>query len=506
VSLFLCFKTKSKPITVLHRLNGMRILLTGANGYIGRRLLPVLLESGHEVVCCVRDRQRIAVDHLIDRYPDQISFWVVDFLNEVKGTIPVNVDIAYYLIHSLSASIGDFADKETLAARNFCTYLDQTDARQIIYLSGIVNEDHLSPHLESRLAVEHVLAEAKAALTVLRAAIIIGSGSASFEILRDLVEKLPVMIAPKWLETRCQPVGIRNVIQCLERIADREDCYDQNYDIGGPDQLTYREMMLEYARVRGLKRWIGIVPVMTPRLSSYWLYFVTSTTYPLAVNLVHSMKIEVLARPNDLGDKLGIDWIPYAENIELAFQRIEQEMVISSWKDSLITTQQHSDLQHFFRVPQFGVLTDQREQLIGESDVERVMNNIWSIGGKRGYYYGNLLWRIRGRLDKIMGGVGLRRGRTHEHAIYPGDALDFWRVLAADRNEKRLLLFAEMKLPGEAWLEFKIEPADNGQFVVKQTATFRPWGIAGRLYWYSILPLHELVFPGMLKGIIKHSR
>ncbi|MEL7221555.1 MAG: SDR family oxidoreductase [Bacteroidota bacterium] len=483
----------------------MRILLTGANGYIGRRLLPVLLEAGHEVVCCVRDRQRIAIDHLIDRYADQISFWIVDFLGDVADTPPADIDVAYYLIHSLSSSIGNFADKEKRAAQNFCIYLNQTNTRQIIYLSGIVNEDHLSPHLSSRLAVEHTLGEAKAALTVLRAAIIIGSGSASFEILRDLVEKLPVMVAPKWLETRCQPVGIRNVIQCLERIADRADCFDENYDIGGPDQLTYREMMLGYAEVRGLNRWIGIVPVMTPRLSSYWLYFVTSTTYPLAVNLVDSMKVEVLARSNDLGQKLNIDWIPYKRNIELAFQRIQQEMVVSSWKDSLITTQKHSDLQHFFRVPKFGVLSDRRERKIPASEVERVLNNIWAIGGKRGYYYGNLLWRIRGWMDKMVGGVGLRRGRTHEQAIYSGDALDFWRVLAADRQEKRLLLFAEMKLPGEAWLEFRIEPTEDGQFCVKQTATFRPWGIAGRLYWYIILPLHEFVFPGMLNGVVKYE-
>jgi uncharacterized protein YbjT (DUF2867 family) len=484
----------------------MKVLLTGANGYIGRRLLPVLLEAGHEVVCAVRERSRIAIDHLLERYQGQITFWEVDFLDEPTAAIPSPaIDVAYYLIHSLSTSVGDFADREQRAAQHFSQYLNATTARQIIYLSGIVNEAHLSPHLESRYSVEETLRrEAQASLTVLRAAIVIGSGSASFEIIRDLVEKLPVMVAPRWLSTRCQPIAVRNVIQCLDGVALREDCFDQVYDIGGPDQLTYREMLLGYARVRGLRRWIWVVPVMTPRLSSYWLYFVTSTTYPLAVNLVESMNVEVLARPNELGERLGIEWIGYEESIELAFQKIEQQMVISSWKDAMVTTQDGADLQHFVRVPEYGVLRDIREQPVPATDREQVLDNIWAIGGERGWYYGNLLWRIRGWLDKIVGGVGLRRGRTNLGDIYPGDALDFWRVLAADRREGRLLLLAEMKLPGEAWLEFKLIRQDSGNYLLRQTATFRPKGIWGRLYWYLVLPLHELVFPGMLRGVLHY--
>ncbi|RMF00841.1 MAG: SDR family oxidoreductase [Bacteroidetes bacterium] len=485
----------------------MKVLLTGANGYIGRRLLPVLLEAGHQVVCAVRERSRIAIDHLLERYEGQITFWEVDFLDDPQAGIPTDIDVAYYLIHSLSTSVGDFADREERAARHFCTHLNQTQARQIIYLSGIVNEQHLSPHLSSRLAVEEILRQqAKASLTVLRAAIVIGSGSASFEIIRDLVEKLPVMVAPRWLSTRCQPIAVRNVIECLEGVMLREDCFDQVFDIGGPDRLTYRQMLLTYARVRGLKRWIWVVPVMTPRLSSYWLYFVTSTTYPLAVNLVESMKVEVLARPNDLGEKLGIEWIDYAESIELAFQKIEQQMVISSWKDAMVTTQRGADLQHFFRVPEHGVLRDVRERRVPADKREQVLDNLWAIGGKRGWYYGNILWRIRGWLDKMVGGIGLRRGRTNLDAIYPGDALDFWRVLAADRREGRLLLLAEMKLPGEAWLEFKLIPQKDGDYCLRQTATFRPHGLWGRLYWYLVLPLHEFVFPGMLRGVLNYEK
>lgn len=478
------------------------MLLTGANGYIGQRLLPVLLEAGHEVICCVRDKARLDENWVGDRYGEQYSVFEVDFSEPVPDDAPLDFDVAYYLIHSLSSSIRDFATLEQQTALHFREYTTRARAKQIIFLSGIVNEEHLSPHLESRLAVEACLREGEVPVTVLRAAIIIGSGSASFEIIRDLVEKLPLMVAPRWVNTYCQPIAIRNVVELLVAVAECEACYGQVYDIGGPDILTYRQMLLTYARVRQLQRLIISVPVMTPRLSSYWLFLVTSTSYPLAVNLVDSMHVEVIARPNRLMEEFGIEPVSYADAIRLAFQKIDQNIVVSSWRDALVSSSHLSDFQDFIQVPVQGVLTDKRAQEIPAADVPRVLDNIWAIGGQRGWYYGNWMWHIRGWLDRLVGGVGLRRGRTNAASIHPGDALDFWRVLAADKKKMRLLLFAEMRLPGEAWLEFRLDPLPSGNYCLRQVATFRPHGLLGRLYWYLVLPFHTFVFPGMLRNLI----
>ncbi|RYY10186.1 MAG: SDR family oxidoreductase, partial [Chitinophagaceae bacterium] len=336
--------------------------------------------------------------------------------------------------------------------------------------------------------------------TVLRAGIIVGSGSASFEIIRDLVEKLPIMITPKWVETKIQPIAIRNVLEYLTGVLGNEKTFGASFDIGGSDILSYKDMLLQFAEVRNLKRRIITVPVMTPKLSSYWLYFVTSTSYKLAKNLVDSMKVEVVAKDNKLQDLLGIMPIPYKEAVALAFQKIDQHEVVSSWKDSLSSSYANVTLLDNIHVPTEGCFSDHREKPF-DNDPERVLNNIWSIGGERGWYYGNKLWGMRGFIDKVVGGVGLRRGRTHPHSIFAGDSLDFWRVLVADKQNRRLLLYAEMKLPGEAWLDFKIKEC-NGKFVLEQTATFRPHGIAGRLYWYAMLPFHAFIFSGMANNLI----
>lgn len=476
----------------------MRILLTGATGYIGKRLLPVLLEEGHEVICCVRNASNFKLKR---GWKGQVSVFEVDFLEEVDtASAPLDFDVAYYLIHSMSASIGDFKPLEEKAARNFRSYVGQSSCRQVIYLTGIVNNDELSSHLESRRQVEEILQESKVPLTALRAGIIIGSGSASFEIIRDLVEKLPVMVAPRWLNTRCQPVAIRDVIRFLTGVLLREDCYGQNFDIGCDEVLTYREMLQGYAEVRGLKRFILTVPVMTPRLSSYWLYFVTSTTYELAVNLVNSMKVDVICRDGRLAQKLGFSPIPYKEAVCLAFDKIQQNMVLSSWKDSLVSSSEKGSLSQYIEVPEHGCFEDRKQVVIGNNTAEQAWNNVMAIGGERGWYYGNILWKLRGLLDKMVGGIGLRRGRTHPERVSPGDALDFWRVLVVDEEEKRLLLYAEMKLPGEAWLEFHIVE-ENGKNVLRQKATFRPSGLWGRLYWYMVLPFHFFIFNRMIRNI-----
>lgn len=478
----------------------MKILLTGTTGYIGKRLLPLLIGLGHEVICCVRDKKRFPPE-LLSKYPG-IRLFEVDFLKDIPSPEALNgIDAAYYLIHSMSANTSDFEQMEALSAHNFVKLINQTQARQVIYLGGIDNNETLSKHLRSRQKVEKILRTGNVPVTAIKAGIIVGSGSASFEIIRDLVEKLPVMITPRWLNTRSQPVAVRNVMEFLTGVLLRSDTFDKSFDIGGPEVLTYKEMLLQYAEVRGLKRYISTVPVMTPRLSSYWLYFVTSTSYQLAVNLVNSMKVEVIARSNELEKLLNIQPITYREAVRMAFQRIEQNMVVSSWKDALISSSSDNSLLAHFNVPVFGCYRDHREVPI-PGDAGAVLDNIWAIGGGRGWYYADWLWQLRGFLDKLQGGVGLRRGRTSPTSIHTGDTVDFWRVLAADRENKRLLLYAEMKLPGEAWLEFKIVTKGTETRLL-QTATFRPKGLAGRLYWYSVMPFHFFVFRGMARNLIR---
>jgi len=473
----------------------MKILLTGVTGYIAQRLLPVLLENGHEVVCCVRDKNRFNKK----KHPNSnLSVIQADFLDkETLKNIPNDIDLAYYLIHSMSTQSGDFRSMEEICATNFRNYIEITNTKQVIYLSGISNSDELSKHLSSRKNVESILSSANFSLTTLKAGIIVGSGSASFEIIRDLVEKLPFMIAPRWLKTKCQPIAIRNVVELLVGVIGKTETYRNSYDIGGPDILSYKEMLLQFAKVRGLKRRIFIVPVMTPKISSYWLYFVTSTSYALAKNLVNSMKVEVICKSNNLASSLGIKLIDYETSIKLAFDKIEQNQVLSSWKDAQTSNIFIKGFSKYIEVPGNGCFKDTRTRKLENSALS--FQKICRIGGKTGWYYGTWLWEIRGFLDQLVGGVGMRRGRKSDTELNTGDALDFWRVMIADNEEKRLLLFAEMKLPGEAWLEFKIDKNDT----LTQTATFRPLGILGRLYWYSVLPFHGFIFRGMINNIAK---
>lgn len=473
----------------------MKILLTGSTGYIAQRLLPVLLSSGNEVVCCVRDKARFDSE----KYKSPaLSVIEADFLKPGTLTeIPKDITVAYYLIHSMSTKYGDFEELEKESAGNFKTIIQKTNVRQVIYLSGIVNEEKLSKHLSSRKNVEEILSSGSYALTTLRAGIIIGSGSASFEIIRDLVEKLPVMIAPRWLNTATQPIAIRNVIEFLSGVLLNELTFNRSYDIGGPDILNYKQMLLTFAKVRGLKRRIGVVPVMTPKLSSYWLYFITSTSYSLAQNLVDSMKVEVICKKNDLEDLLDIKPMSYEDAIREAFEKVDRNMVPSSWKDALTSRTLYEGISKYSNVPVNGCFIDSRKRPVAESD--KVLKKIWAIGGSTGWYYGDWLWGIRGFIDKLFGGVGLRRGRKNQNDTSPGEVLDFWRVLIADKKGKRLLLFAEMKLPGEAWLELRID--DNN--ILYQTATFRPLGLSGRLYWYILLPVHMIIFEGMIRNIAR---
>lgn len=472
----------------------MTILLTGATGYIGKRLLPILVAKGHHVVCCVRDKNRFFVP---TEYQNQVEVIEIDFLKkESLLKIPESIDAAYYLIHSMSSSIANYDELERISAENFVERVNQTQVKQVIYLSGIVNDQSLSKHLSSRKRVETILSTGNFAATTLRAGIIVGSGSASFEIIRDLVNKLPVMVTPKWLNTKCQPIAINDVLEFLSKSLLNPVTYNQSFDIGGPDILTYKEMLLGFAKAKKLKRWIFTVPVMTPKLSSYWLYFVTATSYKLATALVSSMKVEVVCKDTHINQLLAVTPMSYEMALSKALLKVEEDQVASSWKDSLVSGRFKNNISEFLKVPKKGCFIDRRKKEI--INRELTIERIWSIGGETGWYYGNWLWNIRGFIDKLVGGVGLRRGRTNKHSIHAGDVLDFWRVLYADKEKGKLILFAEMKLPGEAWLEFKI--IGNTLY---QSATFRPRGIWGKLYWYSVFPFHGFIFEGMLNRLIR---
>ena len=473
----------------------MKILVTGATGYIGKRLIPLLLNDEHTVVCSVRDASRA---HQFNNTRDElISVVESDFLKpETLTTIPKDIDVAYYLIHSMSNSSTEFHSLEEQCAQNFKLFIETTTAKQVIYLSGITNDTKLSKHLLSRKNVETILQSNVYALTTFKAGIIVGSGSSSFEIIRDLVEKLPVMVAPKWLNTKTQPIAIRDVLNFLSRALGNEQLYRKSFDIFGPEILTYQEMLLEFAKIRGLKRYILTVPIMTPKLSSYWLYFVTSTSYKLAASLVNSMGIEIIGKPSNINKILNIQPISYKKAIKNAFEKIEQNSIVSSWKDSFISGRLQHKAHEYINVPTYGCFKDIKQRAI--TNPTKTLDKIWAIGGENGWYYGNFLWKLRGFFDQVFGGIGLRRGRTNPTELYVGDSLDFWRVIYADKKQKKLLLYAEMKLPGEAWLEFKIE--DD---ILYQTATFRPKGVAGRLYWYSVVPFHWFIFNGMISKLAK---
>ena len=473
----------------------MKILVTGATGYIGKRLIPLLLNDGHIVVCAVRDKDR-AKSYFRGR--KNIDLVEADFLSFTSlESIPKDIDFAYYLIHSMSNSAKEFHVLEEKCAFNFKRFAEQTTLKQVIYLSGITNDTKLSKHLLSRKNVENTLASKKYALTTFKAGIIVGSGSSSFEIIRDLVEKLPAMIAPKWLDTKTQPLGIRDVLSFLHRAIGKKKLFNKSFDVFGPEVLTYKEMLLQFSEVRKLKRWIYTVPIMTPKLSSYWLYFVTSTSYKLASTLVNSMGVEVIGKKSDINKILDVQPMSYKQAVEFAFVKIKQNSIISSWKDSYISSGKLKNYVHeFINVPKHGCFKDFKKRKV--ENRERTLNRIWAIGGETGWYYGTFLWKIRGFIDQFYGGAGLRRGRRHPSELNAGDALDFWRVIYADKEKGKLLLYAEMILPGEAWLEFKIEEG-----ILCQTATFRPHGLAGRLYWYAVMPFHWFVFNGMINNINK---
>lgn len=469
----------------------MKILLTGATGYIGRRLLIELVNKGHEVICCVRDKGRF---NLPPALLQKVQIMEVDFLErKTLEIIPQDIEGAYYLIHSLSSST-NYEQLELTAANNFREVVGKTQVTHVVYLGEIINDKSKSKFLLSRKAVEEELAHGDYHFTAMRAGIIIGSGSTSFDIIRDLVERTRVMVVSKWFKALCQPIGIQDVMRFLSETLFNPNTFDQNFDIGGPNIVSFKSLLFGYAEARELKRYIIIVPLIKPKTSAFWLTLVTSISYKLATVLISSMKSASICRNDKLQQILGISPRGYTDALQITLEEVKENKVISSWKDSWVSGRIDQKRIQYLANPPKGCFEDRRETPI--LNHQKCIDNLWRIGGDRGWYFANALWKIRGFADEVIGGVGLSRGRKHPVELSVGDAIDFWRIIYANREEGRLLLFAEMKVPGEAWLEFTIK--DN---LLHQVATFQSNGFWGNLYWYSLLPIHQVIFKGMIKRI-----
>lgn len=472
-----------------------KVFITGFTGFIGKRLLYQILEQGHEVYALSRIK---GIDlNLLNHAKCHIIY---GDLRDHKQSIlfPKDIDVAYYLIHSMGSIVQNLEQEEEQVARNFVTAIEHTTCKQIIFLGGIIeDQERLSPHLRSRLTVEKILQESHIPSTILRSSIIIGAGSASFEIIRDLVEKLPIMIAPKWVKSYCQPILINDVIYYLCGVMLNPLCFGKTYDIGGPEALSFKDVLLRYAAFRQLKRYILDVPFLTPRLSSYWLVFITSVRFSICSYLVESMKQNSRKLNLTIDVILPHQCLNYEDSLKHEFQLISQNAVVSTWMDAWNLTKVSGNIEDFIEVPKEGCLKDIKVISI-TIPIEEVQRRIWSIGGKKGWYSLNWTWKMRGLIDQMVGGTGLNRGRRHPTQIEIGDSIDFWRVLFASEKNRHLILYAEMKLPGEAWLEFKIDEKNN---ILIQTATFRPKGFFGRLYWYAFFPFHLIIFKNMAKTL-----
>lgn len=475
-----------------------KVLVTGATGFVGKRLIQILLNQNHDVYAICR----IKGTHVFSEEKPNLFYIWGDLRNpEIYFKIPEDIDAVYYLVHSMSEKgVTNLTDTEEHVALTFVQGIKKTKVRQIIYLGGIINDESLlSPHLRSRLQIERILMNSGIPATILRASLIIGSGSASFEIIRDLCEKLPIMIAPKWVKNACQPIGIRDVLFYLSGVLLNEACFNKILDIGGAEVLTFKELMQQYSSFRKLKTWIIDIPLLTPRLSSYWLYFVTSVRFSLCYYLVESMKSSTVVKIKDIQDILPHVCMTYEEALKLAFENIASNQVASTWMDSWILKDENPDIDKYLQMPSEGCLKDERRIPISASR-EAVVNRIWRIGGKTGYYALDWMWSLRGLMDKMVGGIGRNRGRRNIEDIQVGDSIDFWRVLLADKKKGHLVLFSDMRVPGEAWLVFQL--VDNGPSIeLMQLALFRPKGIWGRLYWYLLYPIHCILFKRMARAI-----
>jgi uncharacterized protein YbjT (DUF2867 family) len=471
------------------------ILVTGVTGYIGGRLVPQLLEAGYRVRVLVRDPARLQGRPWLE----QVDVCQGDVLDpETLGPAMAGASAAYYLIHSMRGN-PDFHQRDLTAARNFGTAAQLQEVQHIIYLGGLGDPDtNLSRHLQSRQQTGEALRETGVPVTEFRAGIIVGSGSISFEMIRYLTERIPIMICPRWVFTRTQPISIRDTLDYLTAALHTPDSIGRIIEIGGTDVLTYGEMMTGYARVRGLRRYLVPVPVLTPRLSSYWAHWMTPIPSDIARPLIEGLRNEIIVR-----DKTAKQIFPdiqpmnYESAVQLALQNLQASAVETSWSDALVSSQPQREPT--ILTTHEGMIIEQRQQIVDASP-ETTFCAFSGVGGERGWLYFNWAWRLRGVLDRIVGGVGFRRGRRHPDNVRVGDAVDFWRVEAVEKN-RLLRLRAEMKVPGLAWLQFTAEPINSSQARLTQTAFFAPKGLFGWLYWYGLYPIHSLIFSGLVRKL-----
>jgi uncharacterized protein YbjT (DUF2867 family) len=478
--------------------NDRLILLTGATGYVGGRLLEALLERGASVRCLSRrpedlrarvgDRAQVAAGDVHDR--------------STLDAALAGVHTAYYLVHALG-STGPLAERETSGAQNFAEAAKAAGVQRIIYLGGLADDTDaaLSPHLRSRQAVGRILRDSGVPTIEFRASIIIGSGSLSFELVRSLVRKLPVMITPRWTRGLAQPIAIEDVIDYLLAALDAELRGSVVYEIGGPDRVSYVDLMREYARQRGLRRWIIPVPVLTPGLSSLWLGLVTPVYARVGRKLIESVRHDTVVKDDAALERFSVRPRHVTAAITRALENEDREFAATRWSDAMSSSREQ---RHWATTELGGRIVDSRMRRVA-ADAEAAFAPIRRIGGRNGWYFGNLLWRIRGVIDLLFRGPGLRRGRRNPEDCVPGDALDFWRVEAYERP-RLLRLNAEMRVPGRAWLQFEVEEdAAGGGTTIRQTALFDPAGLGGLLYWYALWPIHQVMFAGMLRAIARRA-
>ena len=477
----------------------MRVLVTGATGYVGGRLVPRLIEEGFTVRAAGRSKAKLNGRKWAQAANVELTaFDVMDFAQTREAC--ADCDVVFFLVHSMRKGVADFAKVDRRVAENMRRAAEAAGVKRIIYLGGLGEEsDDLSHHLRSRAEVAAILNEGSVPVTTLRAGMIIGSGSASFEILRYLVQRLPIMVTPRWVSTPSQPIAIRDVIEYLVGCLKNDKTAGQTFDIGGPEILEYRELMQIFAEEAGLGRRIIVpVPVFTPRLSSYWIHLVTPVPASIARPLADGLRNPAVCRDNRIRDLIPQPLLTSREAIKRSIKKTEHQMIETHWTDAGAMPVE-STIPGDPNWAGGTAYTDARSIKVASPPAD-IWQRIIRLGGTSGWYFGNWLWTLRGTMDRLVGGVGLTRGRRNADSIGIGDALDFWRVLDVQQNG-RLLLYAEMKLPGKAWLEFRLIEEESGGTTVKQTAFFVPYGILGLLYWRLVAPLHDYVFDGMLRSI-----